>query len=86
MVFKQYLENDDREGPEGVEGKGEGPEILNGQQQNTKPKISFLQIKSVKRSHCVITKMLLLTQRTLPSDAAARLILKDVSPVIRSFC
>ena len=30
--------------------------------------------------------MLLLTQRTLPSDAAVRLILKDVSPVIRGFC
>ena len=39
MVFKQYLENDDREGPEGVEGKGEGPKILNGQQHN--PNLQF---------------------------------------------
>ena len=45
MVFKQYLENDDREGPEGVEGKGEGPEILNGQQQNPNLKFHFYKQK-----------------------------------------
>ena len=41
MVFKQYLENDDREGPQGVEGKGEGPKIINGQQQNPNLKFHF---------------------------------------------
>ena len=82
-MFKQYLENDDGEGPEGMEGKGEGPEILNGQQQNPNLKFHFYKQKGF---HCVITKMLLLTQRTSPSDVAARLILKDVSPLIRSFC
>ena len=41
MVFKQYLENHDREGPQGVEGKGEGPKIINGQQQNPNLKFHF---------------------------------------------
>ena len=46
MVFKQYLENDDREGPQGVQGKGECPEILNGQQQNPNLQFHFYKQKS----------------------------------------
>ena len=45
MEFKQYLENDDREGPEGVEGKGEGPKIINGQQQNPNLKFHYYNNK-----------------------------------------